>query len=133
MPENYIIKEFPEDHLRKTFDELGRIVKIDFLLSGKSCEIKYSEDKYNMVNIRHIDWSNGYRYLTCDNLNEDQEIKSHTVLESSNPKGEYAINMEFDLNNKPILLERVSYNGEILAMSDIFSIIGSHNNERSVV
>lgn len=108
------VEQIDGEHLRKTYDDQDRLVKIEYLLTGKLCTIEYPEDCYGMKNIQHVDWSDGYHYLTCDNLDENGEIKSHTVLESHNPKGEYSINMEFDNSNKMILFEKTAYDGKTL-------------------
>ena len=54
------IKDYPEDKLRKYFDELDRIVRIDFLESGNSCNITYVSDTTQKSTVV---WSNGYTYI----------------------------------------------------------------------
>ena len=54
------IKDYPEDKLRKYFDELDRIVRIDFLESGNSCNIMYVGDTTQKSTVT---WSNGYTYI----------------------------------------------------------------------
>ena len=61
---NYILnmtkKEYPEEHLIKYFDDLGRIVQIDFLQSGNSCYITYVNDTNQKSTVT---WNNGFTYV----------------------------------------------------------------------
>lgn len=54
------IKNYPEDKLRKYFDEFDRIIGIDFLESGNSCSITYVSDTTQKSTVI---WSNGYVYV----------------------------------------------------------------------
>lgn len=103
------VEQIDGEHLRKTYDDHDRLVKIEFLLTGKSCEIKYAENDIVTKNVQHITWSDGYTYLTCDNLAENGEVKSHTIVERKNPNTDYITYMEFDPSNhgKMTLFERV--------------------------
>lgn len=56
---NMKIKEFTEDKLTKYFDELDRIIKIDFHESGNYCMIAYKGDTNEKASVI---WSNGYQY-----------------------------------------------------------------------
>lgn len=56
---NMKIKEYPEDKLRKYFDELDRIVRIDFLESNHSCTILYDDDGRKS----QVVWKHGFTYF----------------------------------------------------------------------
>lgn len=53
-------KEYPEEHLIKYFDDLNRIIQIDFLQSGNSCYITYANDTNQKVTVT---CSNGFTYI----------------------------------------------------------------------
>lgn len=62
------IKEYPEEKLTKYFDELDRIIKIDFHESGKYCMIAYKGDTNEKASVI---WSNGYQYIYGSKLGDN--------------------------------------------------------------
>lgn len=64
-PDIVSTKEFPKEGLVKHFDDEGRLVKIEFLLSGKYCLIGYLPDGFEgHQSVRRIWWSDGHIFLT---------------------------------------------------------------------
>lgn len=103
--------EFPEDHLIKTFDDEGRIIEIEYLLSGKKCQIEYTGDCWGCKDIRHITWSDGYEYMTNEEisvLNSDGTgiKKGWKLVEKKNPNSEAILVIDFDYNNKIDRIEK---------------------------
>lgn len=106
--------EFPGEHLIKTFDANGRIIEIEYLLSGKKCQIEYAGDCWGSTNIKHITWSDGYVYMTSDELsNGTGPKKGWNLVERENPNNNYILCMDFDNNNKLIHIEK-TYQGKII-------------------
>lgn len=74
---NYIlimtIKEFPEDKLTKYFDDLGRIIKIDFHLSNKWCMIAYKGDTNEKASVI---WSDGWQYTFGTKLGDNSWVET---------------------------------------------------------
>lgn len=70
---NMKIKEFPEDKLKKGFDELERIVYIEFLETNHKCYIDYFDDTTKK---KSVIWNNGYSY-TFDKEGNFTEAKAN--------------------------------------------------------
>ena len=103
--------EFPEEHLIKTFDEFDRIIEIEYLLSGKKCQIEYTGACWGCNDIRHITWSDGYEYMTNEEisvLNSDGTgiKKGWKLVEKKNPNSETILMIDFDTNNKIVRIEK---------------------------
>ena len=103
--------EFPEDHLIKTFDDEGRIIEIEYLLSGKKCQIEYTGDCWGCKDIRHITWSDDYEYMTNEeisvlNSNGTGIKKGWKLVEKKNPNSETVLVIDFDDNNKIARIEK---------------------------
>ena len=48
---------FDSDHLRKTFDDKGRVIEIEFLLTGKKCQIEYRSEERRVGKECRSRWS----------------------------------------------------------------------------
>jgi hypothetical protein len=97
---------FDGEHLKKTFDDKGRVIEIEFLLTGKKCRIEYGDEFYKTKNIRHVIWSDGYMYFSHDNTCND-EIVSHACVETKNPNNEIITFMTLDTRGKLLSYEQV--------------------------
>lgn len=68
------------DHISRTFDDLGRLSRLDFLLSGKSATVEYLDNPVVEAAVactdpRRITWSDGYVYVTW----KDRDGALHSV------------------------------------------------------
>lgn len=64
-PEIASSREFPQDNLVKHYDSAGRIVRIDFVSSGKYALVEYlPEDTDGRHEPRKVLWSDGHVFLT---------------------------------------------------------------------
>ena len=71
-------QEFPQDNLVKHFDAEGRIVRIDFVISGKYVLIEYlPEGTDGHSRPRKVWWSDGHVYLSWK---EDDRFRHEHIV-----------------------------------------------------